>query len=181
MSLNRFLLAALSASLPHTIDSSEYMVANSVVPTVGPAGVLIGAGVGTALRLVLGPGDARLLGERDLVRGGRRPASCSVRGWRYGFRGVSWGRRVGPDPPARRRRRARGGPRPTGGAATRRARLLTIGAHRIIYGIVTVATILVYRNYFHRVDEVEPAIADLGLLVVVTGAASSSPPWSRLR
>ena len=38
MSLNRFLLAALSASLPHTIDSSEYMVANSVVPTVGPRG-----------------------------------------------------------------------------------------------------------------------------------------------
>ena len=35
MSLNRFLLAALSASLPHTIDPSEYMVANSVVPTVG--------------------------------------------------------------------------------------------------------------------------------------------------
>ena len=54
MSLNRFLLAALSASLPHTIDPDEYMVANSVVPTVGPAGVLIGAAVGTALRLILG-------------------------------------------------------------------------------------------------------------------------------
>ena len=54
MSLNRFLLAALSASLPHTIDADEYMVANSVVPTVGPAGVLIGVGVGTGLRLMLG-------------------------------------------------------------------------------------------------------------------------------
>ncbi|MEO8214785.1 MAG: hypothetical protein ABI560_16405 [Myxococcales bacterium] len=37
MSLNRFLLATLSAALPHTIDPGEYMVANSVVPTVGPA------------------------------------------------------------------------------------------------------------------------------------------------
>ena len=54
MSLNRFLLAALSASLPHTIDAEEYMVANAVVPTVGPAGILIGAGVGTTLRLILG-------------------------------------------------------------------------------------------------------------------------------
>ena len=36
MSLNRFLLAALSAALPHTIDPAEYMVANSVVPTIGP-------------------------------------------------------------------------------------------------------------------------------------------------
>ena len=48
--------------------------------------------------------------------------------------------------------------------------LLTIGGHRIVYGIVTVATILVYRNYFHTVDQVEPAIADLGVLVAVTGA-----------
>ena len=36
--------------------------------------------------------------------------------------------------------------------------------------MVTVATILVYRNYFHPVTEVEPAIADLGLLVGFTGA-----------
>ena len=70
MSLNRFLLAALSASLPHTIEPDEYMVANSVVPTVGPAGVLVGAGVGTTLRLVLGA-DAGLPGERRPVRGGR--------------------------------------------------------------------------------------------------------------
>ena len=43
------------------------------------------------------------------------------------------------------------------------------------------ATILVYRNYFHTVDEVDAAIADLGLLVVVTGAgfvlaAAVTPP-----
>jgi MFS family permease len=59
--------------------------------------------------------------------------------------------------------------------------LLTIGAHRVVYGIVTVATILVYRNYFHSVDQVDAAIADLGLLVVITGAgfvlaAAVTPP-----
>ena len=48
MSLNRFLLAALSASLPHTIDAGEYMAANSVVPIIGPAGLLIGVGVATS-------------------------------------------------------------------------------------------------------------------------------------
>jgi MFS family permease len=61
--------------------------------------------------------------------------------------------------------------------------LLAIGGHRIIYGIVTVATILVYRNYFHTLEQVEPAIADLGLLVVITGAgfvfaAVVTPPVS---
>ena len=54
MSLSRFLLAALSASLPHTIDPGEYMVANSVVPVVGPAGLLIGVAVAVPLRLILG-------------------------------------------------------------------------------------------------------------------------------
>ena len=61
--------------------------------------------------------------------------------------------------------------------------LLTIGAHRVAYGVVTVATILVYRNYFHTVDDVEPAIADLGILVAATAigfvvAAAVAPPLS---
>jgi len=45
-----------------------------------------------------------------------------------------------------------------------------LGAHPLIYGIVIVATILVFRNYFHCVDQVDAAITDLGLLVVITGA-----------
>jgi MFS family permease len=47
--------------------------------------------------------------------------------------------------------------------------LTTIAAHRLIYGIVTVSVILVYRNYFHTPDQLDAAIADLGLLVVITG------------
>ena len=54
MSLNRFLLAALSASLPHTIEASEYMVANSVVPCRRSGWAFIGVGVATSLRLILG-------------------------------------------------------------------------------------------------------------------------------
>jgi MFS family permease len=48
--------------------------------------------------------------------------------------------------------------------------LMTIAAHRLIHGIVTVTVILVYRNYFHAPDQLDAAIADLGLLVVITGA-----------
>src|SRR5699024_2861994 len=53
MSLSRFALASLSASLPHTIDPDEYLVANSVMPTIGPAGTIIGAGIGFGIRLGL--------------------------------------------------------------------------------------------------------------------------------
>jgi MFS family permease len=61
--------------------------------------------------------------------------------------------------------------------------LVTIAAHRLVFGIVTVAMILVYRNYFHTLDQVDAAIADLGLLVVITGAGFAfasvvTPPLS---
>jgi MFS family permease len=182
-SLNRFLLAALSASLPHTIDPSEYMVANSVVPTVGPAGVLVGVGVGTAVRLVLGTVMPDYVANAILfvvaAAGFVVSAGLALRIPRH---------QLGPDvvDPTRPRDVVTGLVAAVRHLTERRSAglgLLTIGAHRIIYGIVAVATILVYRNYFHRVDEVEAAIADLGVLVVVTGAgfvlaAAVTPPMT---
>jgi MFS family permease len=183
MSLNRFLLAGLSAALPHTIEPNEYMVANSVIPTIGPAGALVGAGIATTLRLILGASLPDYLANAAVFAlaavGFTISASIALRIPR---------RRLGPDkaaPPraseivadlvgAVRHLRER---RPAG------LGLVTIGVHRIVYSVVTVATILVYRNYFHPVTEVEPAIADLGLLVVLTGAgfvlaAGVTPPMA---
>lgn len=170
MSLNRFLLAALSAALPHTIDPQEYMVANAVVPTVGPAGALVGAGVGTVLRLVLGrsmPADtANAILFAVVAAGFGLSVGLALRIPR---------RRLGPDGAEV----TRAGDVVRGLVdALRHLRersaaglgLVTIGAHRIVWGTVLVATILVYRNYFHTLDQVDAAIADLGLLVVATGA-----------
>jgi MFS family permease len=194
MSLNRFLLAALSASLPHTIDPTEYLVANSVVPTVGPAGVLIGVGVGTVLRLILGQvmPDYRANAILFVVVacGFVLSASLALRIPRH---------QLGPDfrypadpsqliggEPAKPRDVVAGLVEAFQHLRQRREAalgLLTIGAHRIIYGVVTVATVLVYRNYFHSVEAVDAAIADLGILVVITGAgfvfaAVVTPPLS---
>ncbi len=170
MSLNRFLLAALSASLPHTIDSGEYMVANSVVPTVGPAGVLIGAGVGTTLRLVLGRTMPDYTANAFVfclaAVGFVISVTLALRIPRH---------QLGPDDaePTRARDIVAGLAEALAHLRERRPAglgLLTIGAHRVTYGIVTVATILVYRNYFHTLEAVDAAIADLGLLVAITGA-----------
>jgi MFS family permease len=170
MSLNRFLLAALSASLPHTIEASEYMVANSVVPVVGPAGALIGVGVATSLRLILGQVMPDYRANAILfvlaAAGFVLSAALALRIPR---------RQLGPDDvePTRARDVVVGLVEALAHLRDRRAAgigLLTIAAHRLIYGIVTVATILVFRNYFHSLDEVDAAIADLGLLVVIIGA-----------
>jgi MFS family permease len=170
MSLNRFLLAALSAALPHTIDADEYMVANSVVPTVGPAGALIGVGVGTALRVILGGSLPDYYANAILFAvaavGFVLTVCLALRIPR---------RQLGPDgvEPPRAREIVVGLGEALRHLNQRRPAalgLLTIGAHRLVYGVVTVATILVYRNYFHAVTDVDAAIADLGILVVATGA-----------
>jgi MFS family permease len=61
--------------------------------------------------------------------------------------------------------------------------LVAIGLHRVVYGLVTVAMILVFRNYLNAPTDVNPALADLGLLAVVTAAgfvaaAAVTPPLS---
>ena len=170
MSLSRFVLAALSASLPHTIDPGEYMAANSVVPMVGPAGLLIGVVVAVPLRLILGNvmPDYRANAILFVIAAlGFMMTACLAL--------LIPRRQLGPDGKATTRARDVIVGLIEAFAHLRRQRatrigLLTIAGHRLIYGIVTVATILVFRNYFHRPDQIDAAIADLGLVVVITGA-----------
>jgi MFS family permease len=185
MSLNRFLLAALSASLPHTVESEEYLVANSVVPTVGPAAVIVGGGVATGLRLLLGgrvpTGTADGVLFALAACGFAASALLSLRIPR---------RRLGPDRtrPTTAQEVVRGLGEAVGHLRRRPEAglgLIIIGLHRVPYGVVTVATILVYRNYFHSVGQVDAAIGDLGILALVTGIgfvlAAVVTPWVRHR
>lgn len=185
MSLNRFVLAALAASLPHTIDPDEYLVANSVVPTIGPIGTVIGAGLGLMVRLGLGPALPPQLTDASLFLLAGLGYLVSVGlALRIGDRAS-----LGPDVEAPTRARdVWVGLRATV-AHLREQRpaglgLLMIAAHRIPYGLVTVATILVYRNHFHPVTEVDAALADLGVLLGATAggfllAAVVTPPLVR--
>lgn len=179
MSTNRFVMAGMSAALQHTVDDDEYLVASSVMPTVGPAGVVVGVGTAFAIRALVGPvlgtttADVLIfvacalgfvvsvvlalriprpsLGPdaRELARTVRRDAGSLTRDVLSGLGDAL--RHL-----AERRPAALG--------------LLTIGLQRIGYGIVTVGAILVYRNSFYAVDEADAAVAALGLWLGATGA-----------
>lgn len=183
MSLTRFLLAALSAALPHTIDASEYMVANSVMPTIGPLGTVVGIGLGTTLRVVLGNQMPDYQANAVLF-------CLAAAGWLASMAlALRIPRRaLGPDhpDPALAREIIRGLGAAVSHLRDRRAAglgLLAIGAHRLVYGVVTVAMILVFRNHLNAPSEVNSALADLGTLAVVTAAgfvtaAAVTPPLS---
>ena len=50
LSVNRFLLAGLSAALPHTVARHDLVTANALTPTAGTVAFLVGLGTGGALR-----------------------------------------------------------------------------------------------------------------------------------
>ena len=170
-SVNRFFLAGLSASLPHVVEPDELVLANSVTPTSGTLAFLAGLGAATAARPLLPPdrADAMLV---TVAAGAYLVASALA------LRLPP--RSLGPDaaaaPPAVRHE-LRGVVRGLLSALAhlRRRRpaldaLVVIGAHRFCYGLSTVATILLYRNYFHGPEDTEAALAGLAGAVLVSGA-----------
>ncbi|MFC5281716.1 MFS transporter [Arcanobacterium canis] len=53
LGMNRFLLAGLSAALPHTLPLRLYLIANSITPTLGSLMAALGGGIGALLALTL--------------------------------------------------------------------------------------------------------------------------------
>lgn len=150
LSLNRFLLAALSASLPQVVAGPQLLTANALVPTLGAAAAGIGGLVGILLSLAVAEGTAR------------DAASLAAAGIFF----------LGASGIAARFPRTRLGPLTTGardvatvrsdlahlgrglvegaGYLVRRrtpAQALTVMAvHRFLYGMTFVASILISRN-----------------------------------
>lgn len=172
LSVNRFLLAGLSAALPHVVAPEDLVTANAVTPTAGTMAFLVGLGLGTGSRFgwsALGwnddvavlvvasvlygaAGALALRIPRDLLGPDQVPEHPGVRD---AVRHVARGLRSGLRHLGERRPAAYG--------------LAAIGAHRFFYGISTVALILLYRNYFHDRSDSDAALADLSLAVLASG------------
>ena len=173
LSVNRFLLAGLSAALPHVVDHEDLVMANAVTPTSGTLAAILGLGVASVSRVIwdrLGldsdvavlvmaallyaaAGALALRIPRDLLGPDYDPTRPAVReAARHVARGLVEGLRHLAD----RRTAAYG--------------LATIGAHRFFFGLSTVMLILLYRGYFHDPSEPDAAFSGLAVAVVVSGA-----------
>ena len=162
LSVNRFYLAALSAALPHVVQRRQLVLANSVTTTSGTIATVLGLGVGLAIRGVAGAGDngnaviavtsisiylaaavvaarmpRRLLGPNDRPAPLTAAIGDTARGLAAGAAHV-WERR-----------------------AAGRA-LLAIAGSRVLFGLSTIGTLLLYRNYFHDEGALRAGITGLG-------------------
>ncbi len=185
-SINRFLLAGLSAALPRVVQSDELVLANSLSPTLGTLAFVCGLGAAAALRRI-----ARPVGGDDWT-----VVLAAV-----GYLAAAWlatrlpPRLLGPDDePGRTDLRHELGHVVSGlGAGLRHlqarpaaaAALAVIAAHRFFYGLNTVATILLYRNYLNNPDDTDAGLTGLSVVVLVSGvgfvlAAFATPIATRL-
>ncbi|MGW6129048.1 MFS transporter [Cellulomonas sp. NPDC055163] len=171
LSVNRFLLSALSASLPRVVDGPLLLTANSLTPTLGAAAAGVGGGVGLVLGLVLPEGRAQDVGA--LVLAAALMAAASALALRLGRD------QLGPDARAagEELRRALGmlarglvaGARHLVARRTPALALGVMAVHRFLYGATFIASILISRNLLS-----DPADADAGLRTFGTVLAASA-------
>ena len=154
VSLNRFVLSGLSASLPHVVETRDLVTGNALTTTAGQAASAVGGVTSLGLRAVWGDTDAGA--ARTAV------AAALVYGLACLFASRIAGRRLGPDlqhVPAPLRQAvvevARGlleGTRHLRRRAPAARALLTIAVQRFLAGLMFVGTLLLYTDhgYLHR-------------------------------
>jgi MFS family permease len=166
LSISRFFLSALSASLPHVVGREELVTANALSTTLGAIATTAGGGTALLLRVVVG--HSSQTSYAAIAAAALLPyvvAAIAARGF---------GRRaLGPDDVQRANREtpgeiARG--LAAGAAHLRRRRpaflaLCAIGVHRLCYGLFAVCAVLLYRNYYTADGMFRAGLAGLAQLV----------------
>lgn len=170
LGIGRFILAGLSASLPHVVQGPNLITANALTPTAGTIAAAIGGLVGIGLRAVVGGGDAgsmvvlsgailgfliasaiaSTLGVRQLGPDGTGPQDTFL----GVLRGLVSGIAVLRETPLPRRA------------------IVVVAAHRVVFGALTVGALLLVRNTFHDAADADAALGDFAIITAATAAGA---------
>lgn len=167
LGVGRFILAGLSASLPHVVTGRNLITGNALAPTSGTIAVGIGAIVGVGIRALAGGGDtgSQVVLASSLV-------SFIVAGAIATRLAVD---ALGPDSNAPVDTIARVWHGLILGARTLRQRvparniMVTIIANRFVFGVLTAGALLLVRGALHPTSDADAALADFAL--ATAGAA----------
>ncbi len=164
LGVNRFLLAALSAGLPHVVPRPQLLMANAITPTLGGVSAAVGAGIGFLLSQVTPEGAVRdgvVLTVAALFFAGASALALRLGADQLGpeERGLPIGRAVA----ATVRDLVEG----AGWLIRRRTPALglgVMGVHRFLYGVNFIALILMSRNLLSDPMDADAGLATFGVL-----------------
>ncbi len=168
LTVNRFLLAGLGASLPKTVEARLLVPANAITPTLGTGAFGTGFGLGLLLRLLAGPGPGTDAGI--LLLAGALFLTAALLALRIGHRALGPDERTAASTAqavAAVLHGLREGAVHVWRRPAARNAIGVIGAHRFAFGLSTIATFLLARGYLS--DDVD---VGLGILGLAGGAAA---------
>jgi predicted MFS family arabinose efflux permease len=174
--VNRFILAGHSAAMPHVVDGERLVTANAAAPSLGTVVNSLALGVSALVQTFVLAGNPGYGLLAALAAVGYLTSSALAK---VSFRPDQ----LGPDETERRRGGlaaelvdvTRGMVAGARHLARRRASVSVLGAqaaYRVLYGVLTVAALLLYRNYFPHGGDLSASIAGLAGVVVAGGAGS---------
>jgi hypothetical protein len=156
LGVNRFFLSSLSAALPHVVAADKLVMANSVAPTSGTIVSFLGGLTGLGIHLVTGGGRSGSAVTLLAAGGCYLVAGAVAATMKRDL--------LGPDRASAEGGRAAGilaelgavasglaaGARHLTGRRGPAAALFATGCQRMMYGILFLMSILLYRNYFYH-------------------------------
>ena len=165
ISVNRFVLSALSASQPHVVEPERLITANAVSTTAGAVVAAVGGGSAIALRTLLGSGDTAyaLVAVTAAV-------AYALAGWRASGFAVT---QLGPDEDTREHSESVrnvltglvDGARHVRSHPSVFRAFGVIAIHRFAYGVTAISTLLLFRNYFSDAGVFRAGLPGLGQVV----------------
>ncbi len=189
LGVNRFFLSSLSAALPHVVPERKLMMANAVSPTAGGTMAAVGGLIALGVHVATGGGQSG--SAVTLLAAGCCYLAAGATGATMGRDLLGPNRDPGEPPPGRvlgelaevaagLAAGARYVWRRRGAAAV----LGATGGNKLLYGILFLMSILLYRNYLYPASA-NAALSHFGALVVVPAAigyacaAFVTPPATR--
>ena len=183
LGIGRFVLAGLSASLPHVVAGRDLVTANALTPTSGTILAAVGALVGVSLRSALGGGDSGSAIVLACAAGAYVASALLAL-----FLAVD---RLGPDG-TRASDTVRGvavglveGIRELQLHAEAGRAIAVVGVHRLVFGVLTAGGLLLVRYTFNIVEEADTALNEFAMLTAAAaiGALIGAvlTPWASRR
>jgi len=178
--VSRFVLAGLSAALPHVVARRHLVEANVVAATAGAGVAALGGATAIGARALFGAGDTGSALTTAAAAAGSVLAAVLAAGFAA--------RLLGPDrcdePDRTLVAVARGladGARATARTPTVAASFLALAAHRLVFGVSTLLMLMLFRHTFTGSGVLRGGMAGVGEAVVLAaaglGLAALLTPW----